>query len=403
MYIWDTVHLGVVDDRVALGLGLLLSVLIALLVYQGSVRSVTIADDGSSFTLEDILRSLNDLFLKIYQHSPVPYVTLDRRGVIVSANMSAARLFGVADTALVGVDLFEELKGSDEHKASLLPGKFERGVFINDEEASLTNADGAMRWVLFSVFPFRDAAGHKRGLATLVDITKQKEIDRAKTEFVSLASHQLRTPLAAIKWNTELLQMKYGAVLVEEARAYTESIAHNAARMETLIGDFLAASRFELGALTADKQPISVPAFLDGIVQDVEAAAAQKGIQLERVYDPALESCQSDSHLLGMAIGNLLSNAIKYTREGGQVRVATELAGNECVITVADTGMGIPAQEQDKIFTKIFRASNAQAHVPDGTGLGLYIAREAMRVLGGDITFSSQEGKGTTFLARFPR
>ncbi len=402
--LWARLPIEVVSVDVALGLAIGAAFLSSCALYYGYAAPYRGGANGEPSATQRLLRSLEDLYVQIYKNSPVPYVLIGKGGVIISANMSAVRLFGTVEGALPGAHFFDLLSGDKTSHVSLFPEKFERGVFINDEEVSLRRTDGTTRWALFSLFSFTDSSGHKQGLATLVDVTKQKEIDKAKTEFVSLASHQLRTPLAAIKWNIELLLMKYGETLPPPGRGYGDAVATNVSRMDALVGDFLNASRFELGTLTAEKTTFELIPFLDIIVSDQSFKAEQKHIELRKNYDAASQgSCTTDAHLLGMTVSNLISNAIKYTGEGGVVRVETESAGNNIVIRVADTGMGIPKDEQDKIFSKIFRASNAQAHVPDGTGLGLYIAREAIKVLGGTLAFVSEQGVGTTFTITMPR
>lgn len=402
--LWQRDFFAVVDSRLVLALAVFCVALIARMIYQAYLGSFIIGNEGEAVTTKGMLRSLEDLFLKIYKNSPVPYVLVDRKGVVVSTNIAAVRLFNTTDGALTGKSLFDYLMSDEnEQRISLFPGKFKQGLFINDQEVNIRREDGELRWVLFSLFSFTDSAGQRRGMATLVDVTKQKEIDKAKTEFVSLASHQLRTPLAAIKWNVELLLMKFRDSLPAQALSYVEAVSASAQRMEALVADFLNASRFELGTLTAEMTSIEVVPFLDGLCAEHAVSAQTKNIHLSKTYDERVSTMVSDTHLLGMAVGNLLSNAIKYTPEGGTVSLSVGRSSEGTVIAVTDTGMGIPAAEQDRVFSKIFRASNAQTHVPDGTGLGLYIAHEGVKVLGGTLTFVSEENKGTTFTITVPQ
>ncbi len=399
VYLWYRLHVGLVDDRIVLGIALYTSVLLAANTYQ-SYRS------RGSFTLvemEEMMKDREALFLKIYQNAPVPYILTNGKGVITSTNMAAVRLFNMTEGAFNGRLLFDLIESEDTQRSSLYPEKFKQGVFVNDDDAVVHTLEGETRFILFSLFSFREGMfGKWNGLATLVDITKQKEIDKAKTEFVSLAAHQLRTPIAAIKWNAELLVMKHGAELNESERAYIDAMSANTERMNVLVSDFLDASRFELGTLTAEKTLLEAPAFFDEIMSEHLPRATEMHVSLEREYDPLLTRFTSDSHLLSMTVGNLISNAIKYSHEGGSVHLRVRQVGLHMIIDVKDDGMGIPKAEQDKIFSKIFRASNAQAHVPDGTGLGLYIANEAVKVLGGEVSFASEENVGTTFTITVP-
>lgn len=402
--VWDTLAMPMVDSRIALAIGIFSALLLSLNIYQVETRTVPRSersrDDAPS--LKKTLRSLEDLFLKIYKGAPVPYVIIDGKGMIVSANSAALRLFGVEEAVLRETSLFARLHGEAEQRVALIPQKFAQGLSVTDEEISILDTHGEVRWTLFSLFSFIDAHGARRGLATLVDVTKQKEIDKAKTEFVSLASHQLRTPIATIKWNTELLLMKYAEVLDSAALGYVDEVAAATLRMELLVSDFLNASRFELGTLSAELATVELTELIATIAQEFMPRAEAKGITLRLTHATSPLEVRTDPQFIRMSVGNLISNAVKYT-DSGEVRVTTQVTREGIVITVSDSGMGIPEAEQEKIFSKIFRASNAQKHVPDGTGLGLYIAREAISILRGTITFMSKEGEGTTFTVTLPR
>ncbi len=153
---------------------------------------------------KNMLMYSREFFSELYRGSPVPYVVVDLNGTIESINLAAARFFGVAQQALDGKNVytfFVEDKNVKTRTVSLIPEYFKRGKYVSDVELELKRPDGAMRWVLFSLFPATDAEGKRKGMLTFVDITKQKQVDKAKTEFVSLASHQLRTPSSGMKCN----------------------------------------------------------------------------------------------------------------------------------------------------------------------------------------------------------
>lgn len=351
---------------------------------------------------KSILASSPELFAQLYRNSPVPYILLEKDGVISSTNMSAVRLFMTEEGALEGKNLFTLLDSDDPQRVGLLPGKLAQGVFVNDSELRVLRMDGATSWVLFSLFSFVDTEGSRRGLATLVDISKQKQVDKAKSEFVSLASHQLRTPIASMEWNLELLVMKHNDTLSSEERTYIEKARASVDQMKLLLDDFLNVSRFELGTLVAQKTTFSLNQLIEALIAETIERATAKRVSILSELDPALGAIVSDTHLLRMVIGNIIGNAVKYTPEGGKVTVRSLQNENNIVITVADTGIGIPKEELDHLFTKIFRASNAQALVPDGTGLGLYIAEQAVKIVGGKITVQSEQNVGTTFTITLP-
>ena len=384
-----------------LGTALFLIVFLSLSLFQSFKKPAPLINISEHLAKSAIATS-QDLFTQLFKHSPVPYILLNEEGVVFSANTSAVRLFGTEEGALDRQPIFERIEGDNTQHVSLFLQKFAQGIFINDEEVRIVRFDGATRWVLCSLFSFKDPEGKRKGLLTLVDISKQKQIDQAKSEFVSLASHQLRTPIAAMKWNMEILMTKHGAALSVGEKSYIDKVLGNLKNMDMLVADFLNVARFELGTLVAQKTPIVMKAFIDEIIEEHRGRAETKHIVVAREDDAQVVSVVSDAHLLHMVVSNLVSNAVKYTREAGQVSLRIKGEGGRVIITVADTGMGIPKDEQDRLFSKIFRASNAQAQVPDGTGLGLYIVDQAVKVLGGTITFVSEENKGTTFTVTLP-
>ncbi len=375
--------------------------LITVAVYQ-SLRIYASAHSIARGITSDMLVYSRELFSELYRNSPVPYLLIDEKGIIESVNFSAARLFSVEMQKFEGVDVFSLIEGDDEQKIALVPEYFKQGRFVNDIEARIREAEGKVHWVMLSLFSFKDANNDMKGLMTLVDITKQKQVDKAKTEFVSLASHQLRTPVSAMRWNLELLATATDTQLTELQQSYVHKISHGLERMQALVDDFLNVSKLELGTLVIQRSTFDLTQFFGMVVDEYRAYAATRGVEIETNWGEAFGTFSSDSHLLNMAVSNILGNAIKYTSSGGKVRAYAFLDANTLTIAIADTGIGIPEEDQEMIFSKLFRASNALGHEPDGTGLGLYIVKEAIRILGGTITFESKQGVGTTFTVVLP-
>jgi PAS domain S-box-containing protein len=382
--------------------GILLSLLLAL----GLFFATTARERASSLAvklLEDVLSS-RELFLTLYRNSPTPYVLISRKGLITFPNEAALRLLGATASELEAKNLFEffisETEDGQKH-LDLIPIRFDRNVPIKDEEVLVRRTDGTLRWVSLSLFPFKTPGGARDGLAALVDITKPKEIDKAKTEFVSLASHQLRTPLAALQWHLELLGSPKLGSLAPEQMKELKTITVGVERLNALIGDFLNVSRLELGTLVANRKTVDLQVLIDKLVEEFSPSIRTK--ELTVIKDVRVISIVSDERLLQMALGNLISNAVKYTRPHDRITVTAKNVGATMEIVVSDSGLGIPNDEQDKLFTKLFRASNVREEVPDGTGLGLYVVQMAVKVLGGNISFTSREGSGTTFTITLPQ
>ena len=370
--------------------------LIAVVIYQ-SLKITETARGLASHMAENMLVYSHELFSELYRSSPVPYVLINESGVVESMNRATGRLFNVGEAGLQNQNILDRITAKDETKTALIRAYYRQGKFISDLEVQILCPDETTKWVLLSLFSFFDGHGVKKGLLTLVDITKQKMIDRAKTEFVSLASHQLRTPISAMKWNMELLETAGKDPMNTVQSAYLKKINHGLARMDLLVRDFLSASKLELGTLTAEIVPTDIVPFLQGVVQEYYEHATQKNIALRADWGNGYGLINTDTHLLHMVLSNLIGNAIKYTSEGGTVTVSTNQSAKTYSIQISDTGIGIPEEDQKMIFSKMFRASNAQTLASDGTGLGLYIVKEVVGILKGTIGFTSQAGVGTTF------
>lgn len=242
-----------------------------------------------------------------------------------------------------------------------------------------------------------------RGIAH--DITKEVEVERSKSEFISLAAHQLKTPLTTIKWYAEALQKGSVAELAPDQKTYVGNIYEASVRMMDMVNDFLNMSRIELGTLIMRPVDIDVCALAQSVIDEQMPAAKVKQLTLQLTCTPDVPHMQADTNLTRMVLQNLISNSIKYTPQGGTVECAITSGGasHETVsIRVSDTGMGIPKNEQGRVFERLHRASNAEKLVTDGTGLGLYIVKMIVDRVGGGISFESTEGKGTTFWVSLP-
>ncbi len=237
------------------------------------------------------------------------------------------------------------------------------------------------------------------------DITTIKEIDRAKTEFVSLASHQLRTPLSSINWYTEILQTDESDNLNDNQKKFIQEICDANKRMIELVNALLNVSRIEMGTLDVEPKEIDFKEIAESVVKESKILFENKKVILETDYDKDLPLINADPKLVRMIFQNLLSNSAKYTPEKGKVSLRVgfeEKFPEHIMIKVSDTGYGIPEYQKEKIFTKLFRADNAKERDAEGTGLGLYIVKSIVDNVKGKIWFDSEEGKGTTFYVLIP-
>lgn len=230
----------------------------------------------------------------------------------------------------------------------------------------------------------------------------QKEVDRQKTEFVSLASHQLKTPIGAIQWNMEMiLDGDYGEVPSKQKEVLQETYVMSN-RMNDLVTALLNTSRIEMGVFIIEPIPTNFAKLCDEVLVEMESHIAKKGHLLTTNFDTHIPVVPADEKLLRIIYQNLISNAIKYTPDKGVINLSLKTDGQDIIFSVANNGDPIPEADQSKIYKKMFRASNAQEQDPDGNGLGLYLVKKIVENGGGKTWFTSKKGENTVFYCSFP-
>ncbi|MEV4861251.1 ATP-binding protein [Streptomyces ossamyceticus] len=233
-------------------------------------------------------------------------------------------------------------------------------------------------------------------------VEKLRALDQAKSDFLSTVSHELRTPLTSIVGYIELLKDEETGPLTPPQLRMLDVVDRNANRLRALIEDLLTLSRIESGTFGSMKKPVDLHGLVASAADAIRPAAEAASVALETRCPARPLVLEADGDQLDRVLMNLLSNAVKFTPEGGKVTVATETRNGEAVLTVSDNGIGIPPAEQEKLFQRFFRASNATDAAIPGTGLGLTIVHTIVANHGGEMEVHSEEGRGTTFTARLP-
>lgn len=335
-------------------------------------------------------------------------IVLDKNGKIVKANPMAESLVGWKTAEMKGKTWDDLVPLVDEsgkrilvtERASQRVLKTKKGY--SNDRYFYVRKDGQKFPVGTTAAPVI-VNGEVIGVIKVFrDISREKYIDKAKSEFVSLASHQLRTPLSSVKWFSELLLNGDAGELSHEQKEYVNNIFLSNERMIDLVNALLNISRIESGRIIVDPTPTDLGVLVREIVKELEFSIKEKNLQLEISVDENLKKINVDPKLIRQVYMNILSNAIKYTPSGGAIKVGIAISGDEVLSHVTDNGYGIPKREQNRVFQKFYRGENVVKVEIGGTGLGLYLAKAIIDSSKGKIWFESEEGRGTTFWFTLP-
>lgn len=331
----------------------------------------------------------------------------DEKGNIILINKTAEKLLGKKSKEVMGkvfseVILIEDEKGVhiplEKHPISMA---LVNGTTTTGPAYYYVRKDKIKFPVAITVTPVILDGGVIGTIQVFKDITREKEIDKVKTEFVSLASHQLRTPLSTVSWYVEMLLAGDAGKLNEEQKKYLDEVYHGNQRMVELVNALLNVSRLELGTFLIEPEPTNVVGLARSVMDEQKPQIDEKKITLSPSFEKNIPQIQADPKFLRMVFQNLLSNAVKYTPEKGTINFGLRLvkrgesvdkqkaSEDSLAIVVSDNGYGIPKNQQDKIFTKLFRADNVREKDTEGTGLGLYVVKAIIDQAGGKIWFSS--------------
>jgi PAS domain S-box-containing protein len=336
-------------------------------------------------------------------------IATDEFGKITQVNPVAQQILGRTATELIGKWFPKQIIAltPEGGPVNLIDRPITRAFLTGmpvSEKMHYRRKNGLSVPVAISVSPILLDGKPIGAIQVFRDITLEQEVDRMKSEFISLASHQLRTPLSAIKTYSHMLVDGYMGEVTPSQKKSLRTIISATNRMNELISTLLNITRIESGTIAVTPKLLQMDKIAEEVLKEVSLMAADKSIDLSlQQSGQSSMSIKTDSLILKEIITNLVSNAIKYTPDNGSVTILVRARAHDIQVSVIDTGWGIPKYAQDQIFSKFFRAHNIVKRETTGTGLGLYLVTGLIDLLGGKIWFTSEERNGTTFCFSLPR
>ena len=326
-------------------------------------------------------------------------VLVGEGNTVTYANGAAAVFLRTRKEELLGAPIDKYLHVDNVLRAvrDVAGGAVRRRTVIDVERKDDAQGSGVLR---FSVRPVRrdDSAS---AMVTIEDITQQKVAEEARHAFVAHTTHELRTPLTNIRLYVET------AIDEGEANPATRAKCLNVIngetrRLERIVGEMLSMAEIEAGSFKVKTDDVRIETLFDELKADYQQQATEKRIDLQLKLPPKLPVIRGDRDKITLALHNLVGNALKYTPDGGRVTIGVEVDGKQVAVSVTDTGIGISPDDAERIFERFYRAKDPRVAKITGTGLGLTLAREVVRMHGGDITVESQIDQGSTFTMTLP-
>lgn len=335
----------------------------------------------------------------------------DEVGKITFVNQQAERMLGYPADQIVGAVVYAFLRLENDKGEAVTAQQQPTRIAIRTKERYvspvypkpyyLVRKDKSRFPTQINVTPIIATGEVVGSIQVFRDITGEIEFDRRKSEFISIASHQLRSPLSATKWLSDMLRKGDVGALQPKQQELADKLFDANERMVTLVNEMLNVSRLESGTVKLAPAETDLAKLVDGMLIENTPLLESKKQKFDRLIVD-VPKVNVDATLIREVIANLISNAGKYSPEGSTITVTLERQGGEVAFSVADQGIGIPQSDQEQMFKKFFRAGNAAKSVVVGTGLGLYVCKAIIELHGGRIGFTSELNKGTTFFFTLP-
>jgi PAS domain S-box-containing protein len=335
---------------------------------------------------------------RVLEHVDDGVFLVDEQGVIQHWNPAAAAITGLAAHDVLDCPAAEAIPGWDSLTA-LVPVASTPGPGSTDAKTLPLEIDGREVWLSISGVAFDEGVVY-----AFRNLTEERALDELKGEFVATVSHELRTPLAAIYGSAQTLLRRDIELDTTSKERLLAVIASESERLTRIASDILLANNIDSGRLHLDRNPLNVCQLASEVVEqmrNVFSAREDVAIELDGCREEAFVACDADK--LRQVLINLVDNAVKYSPDGGRVRVRIEPNEHWLRLLVLDEGLGIAHGELQRIFSKFYRVDPQQRGGVGGTGLGLYISRELVRLMGGELSVTSKENHGSTFVVELPR
>jgi two-component system, OmpR family, phosphate regulon sensor histidine kinase PhoR len=335
---------------------------------------------------------------RVLDHVDDGVFLVDEQGLIQHWNPAAAAITGLAAQDVLDRPAEEAIPGW-ESLSAIVPVASAPGLGSTNAKTLPLEIDGRELWLSISGVAFDDGVVY-----AFRNLTEERALEDLKGEFVATVSHELRTPLAAIYGSAQTLLRRDIELDSTRKERLLAVIASESERLTRIVADILLANKIDSGRLYLDRHPLDAGVLASEVVEqlrDVFAAREDVVIELDVRDEAPFVACDADK--LRQVLINLVDNAVKYSPDGGRIGVRIEPDEDRLRLLVSDEGLGIAHGEQRRIFCKFYRLDPEQTRGVGGTGLGLYISRELVRLMGGQLSVTSKEAQGSTFVVELPR
>jgi PAS domain S-box-containing protein len=327
----------------------------------------------------------------------------DGDGCIVLTNPAASRMLMTSENSLLG-NLLSQCNLNSELSKTIEESLKTKDIGYTSVSQELSLGESGEIFLRAHTAPVRNDVGETIGSVTVLqDISHLKELDKMKSEFIAMVTHELRTPIAAVEQQLTVILNKMAGEITEKQEQLLQRAKERTRGLLNLIKDLLDLSKIEAGKMVQYKEPLALQEVIQRVVDLMRVEAENKKLDLQFSSSPKVSLINADRNSMEGIFMNLISNAIKYTPEGGKVWVTLSEEGGFVKATVSDTGIGLKKEDIPRIFDKFYRVKTTETRQIVGTGLGLSIVKSIVDAHLGSISVESEEGGGTTFTVLFPR